>query len=152
MKVKYGLPEKVIFCKKCLMSNQQPYSVNETTHKKESKKNTMVIDDSLICEACKYSQIKNKIDWQNREKLLEKMLNKYRSKDSSYDCIVAGSGGKDSSKTSHILKYKYGMKPLTVTFAPIMYTDVGKQNMENWINVGGFDNLLLLLTEMFLKS
>tara|TARA_B100001059_G_C17811933_1_gene572832 strand:- start:427 stop:1623 length:1197 start_codon:yes stop_codon:yes gene_type:complete len=152
MKIKYGLPEKIIFCKKCLMSNQQPYSINETTHTKDSKKETMVIDESHTCEACKYNEIKKNIDWEYREKLLEKMLNNYRSKDSSYDCIVAGSGGKDSSMTSHVLKYKYGMKPLTITFAPIMYTDVGKQNMENWINIGGFDNLLFTPNGKVLKK
>ena len=37
-------------------------------------------------------------------------------KDGSYDCIVSGSGGKDSVKVAHILKYKYGMHPLTVTW------------------------------------
>ena len=149
MNIKYGLPENVVFCKKCLMSNQQPYSINESTHKKDSIKTTMKIDEEHVCEACKYNEIKKNIDWVYREKQLLKMLENYRSKDSSYDCIVAGSGGKDSSKTSHILKYKYGMKPLTITWAPIMYTDVGKQHMENWINVGGFDNLLLHQTEKY---
>ena len=33
------------------------------------------------------------------------------------DCIVGGSGGKDSVFQSHILKYKYKMNPLTVTCA-----------------------------------
>ena len=38
-----------------------------------------------------------------KKKLLEK-LNKFRRNDGSYDCIVSGSGGKDSSMTSHLLK------------------------------------------------
>jgi N-acetyl sugar amidotransferase len=33
------------------------------------------------------------------------------------------------------------MHPLTVTWPPILYTDVGLQNFRNWIEVGGFDNL-----------
>ena len=37
-KILYGLPEKVIFCKKSLMSNQRPNSVVEFSHKKNSKK------------------------------------------------------------------------------------------------------------------
>ena len=41
-----------------------------------------------------------------------------------------------------MLKYKYGMESLTVTWAPHMYTDIGRQNLDNWINIGGFDNLL----------
>jgi len=40
-----------------------------------------------------------------------------------------------------VLKYKYGMHPLTVTWPPILYTDVGLRNFRNWIEVGGFDNI-----------
>ena len=42
--------------------------------------------------------------------------------------MVPGSGGKDSAFVSHILKYKYGMNPLTCTWQPIMYTDYGYKN------------------------
>ena len=75
------------------------------------------------------------------EKNLIKLLSKYR-KGSGYDCIVPGSGGKDSAFTAHILKYKYGMNPLTVTWAPHLYTDIGWKNFTNWMHVGGLDNLL----------
>ena len=43
---------------------------------------------------------------------------------------------------SYTLKYKYNMNPLTVTWAPHIYTDIGFQNFQNWINIGGFDNYL----------
>jgi N-acetyl sugar amidotransferase len=65
----------------------------------------------------------------------------YRRTDGRYDCIVPGSGGKDSAFTAHILKYKYGMHPLTVTWAPHVYTDIGFKNFQNWIH-SGFDNIL----------
>jgi N-acetyl sugar amidotransferase len=42
-----------------------------------------------------------------------------------------------------VLKHKYGMSPLTVTWAPHKYTGIGWQNFQNWIHVGGFDNFLL---------
>ena len=41
------------------------------------------------------------------------------------------------------MKYKYGMNPLTVTWAPHKYTEIGWKNFENWIHVGGLDNMLL---------
>ena len=69
------------------------------------------------------------------------LLDKNRKTDGSYDCIVPGSGGKDSVYASHILKYKYNMNPLTITWPPIMYTDYGYENFRNWIEVGGFDNI-----------
>jgi N-acetyl sugar amidotransferase len=56
--------------------------------------------------------------------------------------MVPGSGGKDSAFTAHILKYKYGMNPLTVTWAPHLYTEIGWKNFTNWMHVGGLDNLL----------
>ncbi len=142
-KTKLGLPLEVKYCSKCLMSNQKPFSVNETTHNKKSKKDTLKIDKDGICDACWYAMNKdNDIDWEYREKLLIKELDKFRTNNGQYDCIVSGSGGKDSSKISHILKYKYGMNPLTVTWAPTMYTEIGYKNFINWINIGGFDNLL----------
>ena len=37
-KTLYGLPKKVIFCKKTLMSNQRPSSTQEFSHKSLEKK------------------------------------------------------------------------------------------------------------------
>ena len=81
-----------------------------------------------FCVACKiFTQKKySSIDWKKRERELIKLLDKFR-KTNHYDCLVPGSGGKDSAFTAHILKYKYGMNPLTVTWPPIMYTDYGKK-------------------------
>ena len=76
------------------------------------------------------------------KKELLKLLDKYRKNDGSYDVVVPGSGGKDSSFTAHILKYKYGMNPLTVTWAPHLYTQIGWENFTNWMHEGGLDNLL----------
>lgn len=141
LEVKYGLPENVEFCKKCVMSNQRPASTQEFKHTKESKKVTLSIDSEGICDACRASEEKEKIDWKRREEELLQLLDKHRSKDGSYDCIVPGSGGKDSAFQAHILKYKYGMNPLTITWPPILYTEYGYQNWKNWIDIGGFDNL-----------
>ncbi|APJ04566.1 N-acetyl sugar amidotransferase [Silvanigrella aquatica] len=138
---KYGLPEKVIFCKKCVMSNQRPASTSEFHHTAESKKVTLNIDAEGVCDACRTAEQKNKIDWDSREKELLILCDKYRKNDGSYDCVVPGSGGKDSAYAAHLLKYKYGMHPLTVTWPPIMYTEYGYQNFKNWIEIGGFDNI-----------
>ena len=34
------------------------------------------------------------------------------------------------------------MNPLTVTWAPHLYTDIGWKNFTNWMHVGGLDNIL----------
>lgn len=141
LKAKYGLPEKVIFCKRCVMSNQRPASAVEFKHTIDSKKMTLNIGENGICDACRQAEAKEKIDWGKREKELLQLLDKHRRNDGYYDCIVPGSGGKDSAFQSHILKYKYGMHPLTVTWPPILYTDYGYRNFRSWLEVGGFDNV-----------
>jgi N-acetyl sugar amidotransferase len=142
-KVYYGLPEKVKFCKKCVISNQRPNSTVEFKSKKSDKKEVIDFDENDICSACKYSDIKDTgINWEEREDLLKKLCDKFRRNDGSYDCVVPGSGGKDSAYTAHVLKYKYGMNPLTVTWAPHLYTDIGFENFQNWMHVGGLDNFL----------
>jgi len=142
LEAKYGLPEKVEFCTKCVYSNQRPNSAVEFKHTAQSKKTTIHFDERGVCDACRAAEKKETIDWKQREEELLQLLDKYRRKDGYYDCIVPGSGGKDSGYTAHILKYKYGMHPLTITWSPIMYTDYGSQNMRNWIEVGGFDNIM----------
>ena len=136
----YGLPNEVKFCKKCVMSNQRPASAIEFKHTIDSKKTTMNFDEDGVCDACKTAEIKDNINWGMRESELIKLLDKHRKSDGSYDCIVPGSGGKDSAYQAHVLKYKYGMNPLTITWPPILYTDYGLQNWRNWLD-SGFDNI-----------
>lgn len=143
MKSLYNLPKKIIFCAKCVMSNQRPSSMPEFFHnKKRTIAKYLQITDG-ICDACRFNEIKKKINWNDREKKLKELLDRHRTNNGNYDCIVPGSGGKDSIYASHILKYKYGMNPLTVTWPPILYTDYGYQNFKNWIEIGGFDNITL---------
>lgn len=141
LKAKYGLPNEVKFCKKCVMSNQRPASTAEFKHTINSKKVTLNFDKEGVCDACNTAVTKENIDWEIREEKLLQLLDKYRRKDGYYDCLVPGSGGKDSAFQAHILKYKYGMNPLTVTWPPILYTDYGYENWKNWIDIGGFDNV-----------
>lgn len=142
LKVLYGLPSEVKFCTRCIISNQRPNSTVEFKNKQDKNKETIPMDKQGVCSACLYADIKDReIDWNKREKELIKLCNFYRSKKGNYDCIVPGSGGKDSAFTSHILKYKYKMNPLTVTWAPHVYTDIGFQNFQSWIHAG-FDNTL----------
>ena len=79
-----NIPQKIVFCKKCVISNQRPRTE---------------FNEEGICNACVYAQWKffGKIDWKKREQELQDLCNKYRSKDNSFDCIVPGSAGKDSS-------------------------------------------------------
>ena len=143
LEVKYGLPKKVTYCKLCVISNQRPNSAVEYTHTKNTKKSTIHFDENGICDACNFAiQKKSVIDWESRENELRELCDRHRSKDGTYDCIIPGSGGKDSFYASHIMRTKYDMHPLTVTWAPHIYTDWGWKNFQSWIHAG-HDNFLV---------
>lgn len=125
---RYNLPSEVSYCKKCTISNQRP---------------RITFDEHGVCSACNFSEYKNlKIDWKKREEELLVLLEKFRKNDGSYDVIVPSSGGKDSAYIAHELKYKYGMNPLTVTWSPHIYTEIGFENFQNMIHIGGLHNIL----------
>jgi N-acetyl sugar amidotransferase len=139
----YGLPSEVRFCSKCVISNQRPNSAVEYTHTRKSNKKTIYFDDQGVCDACRFAEKKHSgIDWLARDAELRELCDRHRSKDGSYDCIVPGSGGKDSFYASHILRTKYNMHPLTVTWAPHVYTEWGWRNFQKWIHAG-HDNILM---------
>jgi N-acetyl sugar amidotransferase len=122
----YGLPKVIHYCKKCTISNQRP---------------RITFDANGICSACNYAEYKRtRIDWNSREKELRELCDRHRKNDGSYDVIVPCSGGKDGSFVAHQLKYKYGMNPLTVTWAPLLPTEIGQKNLHSFIH-SGFDNI-----------
>lgn len=137
----YGLPHEVKFCKKCVISNQRPNSAVEMKNR-NNKKETIRFNEDGICSACAYNERKDQIDWKQREETLFALLEEYRSTDGSYDVLVPSSGGKDSAFTAHLLKYKYGMNPLAVTWAPNIPTESGWENFNSLSRIGGIDSLL----------
>lgn len=142
LEVKYGLPREVVYCRKCVISNQRPMTTLETVHRSGEAKPTMAFNEDGVCDACRWAEIKEtRIDWAAREAELLALCDRFRSADGRYDVIVPSSGGKDSGYVAHILKHKYGMHPLTVTWAPHLYTDIGWKNFQALIHVG-FDNML----------
>ena len=140
---KYGLPLTVQYCRRCVISNQRPNSAIEYNHTQDSVKATIHFDDYGVCDACRFAERKqHQIDWSEREDQLRELCDRHRKSDGSYDCVVPGSGGKDSFFASHILKNKYRMHPLTVTWAPHIYTEWGWKNFQSWIHAG-HDNYLM---------
>lgn len=117
------------YCKKCLNLSTRP---------------RIIFDSKGICNACQWAEIKKrKIDWNIKWKQLEKLCDKYRSKDgSNWDVIVPCSGGKDGSYVAWKLKHELGMNPLCVTLIPQIQTHIGQKNLENF-KKSGFDHILI---------
>ena len=113
----------VIFCKKCTISNMRP---------------RITFDADGVCSACRFAEQKAKTDWESRERELIALCDQHRKGDGSFDVIVPVSGGKDGGFVAHQLKHKYGMTPLCVTWAPLLPTDIGRQNLDAFV-ASGFD-------------
>jgi len=141
METLFGLPEEVRYCTRCVISNQRPNSAVEFKHHRESRKSTIAFGDDGVCDACRVAEAKASTDWEAREQELRDLCDRYRRSDGRFDCLVPGSGGKDSFYQAHILKTEFDMHPLTVTWAPHAYTDWGRRNHLWWIHAG-FDNFL----------
>ena len=116
--------QKIINCNNCLTPNTRP---------------RIKFKNNLICNACEYQKFKQSIDWNKRKRELRDMCDKYRSNNGNYDCIVPWSGGKDSSSVAYKLKFEFNMNPLLVTFSPLIPSEVGIKNRQNFSNIG-FDN------------
>jgi N-acetyl sugar amidotransferase len=123
----YKLPTEIRFCKKCTISNQRP---------------RITFDENGVCSACNFAEHKRtKIDWAAREAELVALCDRFRKSNGEYDVIVPCSGGKDGGFVAHQLKYKYGMNPLSVTWAPLKATAIGRQNLDAFI-ASGFNHVL----------
>jgi hypothetical protein len=100
------------------------------------------MNEEGVCSACQFSGYKKtEIGLAVREEQLKILCDKHCKGDGSYDVIVSCSGGKDGSFVAHKLKYKYGMNPLTVAWAPLLPTDIGRKNLDVFIDFG-FDNII----------
>jgi N-acetyl sugar amidotransferase len=122
-------------CSKCLTPDTRP----EITFNSEG-----------ICDACISAVERHKdIDWIEREKEFKELIEQYKGK-GEYDCIVASSGGKDS--TYQLLKVlEYGLKPLVVTFGQCEITPTGQHNLDNIAELG-VDHILFRLNRKLYKK
>jgi glutamine---fructose-6-phosphate transaminase (isomerizing) len=76
-----------------------------------------------------------------REALLRE-LDKYRRPDGNPDCIVAFSGGRDSSYGLHLLKAELGMNPIAMTYDWGLVTDLARRNQARMCGKLGVEHVI----------
>lgn len=119
---------EIRYCNKCLTPDSRP---------------RIHFNQEGVCNACQNAETKYAgIDWEERKREFLEIVDRYKSRDGHWDCVVPWSGGKDSSTIAWKLKYEFGLNPVLVTFSPMMLTEVGAYNRELMIQAG-FDNLFL---------
>ena len=109
------LPSEVKWCKRCVISNQRP---------------RIQFSEDGVCTACLNREFRQNIDWDARDDQLEQLLLQHRRSDGNWDVVVPSSGGKDSCFVAHKLKFEHHMNPLLVTWSPLRYTEIGRQNFD----------------------
>jgi hypothetical protein len=89
----------------------------------------IAFDEQGRCNACRWAERKQSVDWDARERALRTLLDRFRSNSGGFDCIVGVSGGKDGSYISHSLKHRFGMRPLAVSVNPPLPLALGQRNL-----------------------
>lgn len=113
-------------------------------------KPTIIFDeDTGICSGCNYHASRTdkfaNIDWAAREQIFAKICDEAKKmakeRGNAHDCIIPISGGKDSYYQVWLLKEKYGMNPLLVTFNHCFNTPIGNWNLMNLLHKSGCDHI-----------
>ena len=108
------------YCKTCILPNTRP---------------NLLIDDKGNCNGCASTEKKKIIDWDNRKKQFEQLVQQAKNNAQQYDCLIPVSGGKDS--TWQVIKaLEYGLKPLCVTWKTPARNQLGAANLQNLIQLG----------------
>src|SRR3546814_5742399 len=106
---------------------------------------TLFRSEEGVCSGCRYHEGRksSEVDWDDRRESFEQILDEARvmarQRGNHHDCIVPVSGGKDSHFQVWILKKKYGMNPLLVTFNHTYNAPAGVRNLENLVEKSGCD-------------
>jgi hypothetical protein len=96
------MENSIVTCTRCILPSNYP---------------NIDFDENGVCRVCReFDEINAKIDWEARERKLEKILNRYRGRGTKYDVLVPFSGGKDSTYTLWLMKNKYRMRCLAFNF------------------------------------
>lgn len=112
-------------CTKCLLPESFPF---------------IHYDGDGVCNYCNNYRIKNKPKPVDE---LFALVEPYRSKDGSPDCIIPFSGGRDSTFTLHVVKNVLKLNPIAFTYDWGMVTDLARRNIARVCGKLGVENILV---------
>ncbi len=110
-------------CKKCILPETYPF---------------IDFNADGVCNFCRDHEPQ---DLLGRD-ALEEILVRHRSTDGSPDCIVGFSGGRDSSYGLHLIKTKFGMNPIALTYDWGMVTGIARRNQARICGKLGIEHVL----------
>lgn len=96
-------------------------------------------DQNGVCNYCHDHQ---KITYKGVEEL-KKLVAPFRKNNGEADCLIAFSGGRDSSYALHYLKKELGMNPIAYTYDWGMITDIGRRNQARLVSKLGVEHIVI---------
>lgn len=117
------------FCKRCLYPENHALNI--------------IFDSDGVCSGCRVHEEKYEIDWNKKEKELTELLSQYKGrKGTSYDCVIPVVGTGDDFFIVDLIKNKYGLNPLLVTYNTHFSTKVGVRNLARLITELDCDHMM----------
>jgi len=110
-------------CSRCILPATYPF---------------ITFDEDGVCSHC-HEHVTQQVA--GRDALLRE-LDRHRRSDGSPDCIVAFSGGRDSSYGLHLLKTELGMTPLAFTYDWGLVTDLARRNQARMCGRLGVEHII----------
>lgn len=120
----YQKISKIRRCSRCILPETTPF---------------ISFDKNNVCNFCR----EHKPIIHLGIKKLKQELKKYKKNDGSPDCLVAFSGGRDSSYGLHFLKNELGLQPLAYTYDWGMVTDLARRNQARILSKLGIEHIVI---------
>ena len=117
--------KKLKRCTKCILPETFPF---------------IEFDEKGECNYCKNYKKKNQARSLDE---LKALVEPYRSKDGSPDCLVPFSGGRDSMYVMHVIKKELGLNPIAFTYDWGMVTDLARRNIARICGELGVENIIV---------
>lgn len=117
------------FCKRCLYPENHALNI--------------IFDEAGVCSGCRVHEEKYEIDWAQKENELAFLLGQYKGRTgTSYDCVIPVVGTGDDFFVVDLVKNKYGLNPLLVTYNTHFSTKVGVRNLARLISELDCDHMM----------
>ncbi len=121
---RFKLRDNIKRCTRCILPETMPY---------------IHFDDEGVCNYCHSFEA---ITTQPEQNLLDS-LSKYQNPSADGDCIVAFSGGRDSSYALHYLCEEMGVKPVAYSYDWGMVTDLARRNQARLTGKLGVEHVII---------
>ena len=127
------------YCKRCLYPQNHPLGI--------------CIDEDGVCSGCRIHEEKYSINWLEKGKELDKLFSKYKNRSGSfYNCVIPVTGNSDSFFVVDVVKNRYGLNPLLVTYNTQFNTKVGVRNLARLITKLDCDHMMLTASPDIVKE